>query len=86
MQQYEDCAVEYLSENNKNSRVITHSNQEHFRENLQITTSSFKNPFYEAALWIRGEMLDIQGMINAIKGREAVIKRLADTEQKKRDD
>lgn len=31
-------------------------------------------------------MLDIQGMINAIKGRDAVIKRLADTETKKRDE
>ena len=31
-------------------------------------------------------MLDIQGMLNAIKGRDDVIRRLADTENKKRDE
>jgi len=31
-------------------------------------------------------MLDIQGMLNAIKGRDDVIRRLAETENKKRDE
>lgn len=31
-------------------------------------------------------MLDIQGMLNAIKGRDDVIRRLAETESKKRDE
>jgi len=40
----------------------------------------------EAALWIRGEMLDIAGMLNALKGRELVAKRQQVCESKKRDD
>ena len=46
----------------------------------------FRNPFKEAGLWIRGEMLDIQGMQNAFKSRENVVKALQNCEQKNRDD
>jgi len=46
----------------------------------------YKSPFSEAALWIKGEMLDIQGMIDAIKGREAVMKKQIACENKRRDD
>lgn len=86
MQRYEDCAVEYFSQNEANARILTHSNQETFKDQLKTTVGGFKNPFHEAALWIRGEMLDIQGMLNAIKGRDNVIQRLLDTEETKRDE
>lgn len=46
-----------------------------FDEKLKDTTSAYKSPFAEAALWIKGEMLDIQGMIDAVKGREGVMKK-----------
>jgi len=38
-------------------------------------TGNYKNPFLEAAVWIKGEMLDIAGMLNAMKGRDLVMKR-----------
>merc|ERR1712127_95945 len=47
---------------------------------------SFRNPFLEAAVWIKGEMLDIAGMLNAMKGRDLVMKRQMATEGRKRDD
>jgi len=53
---------------------------------LNDTIKSYKSPFAEAALWIKGEMLDIQGMIDAIKGREKVMKKQIDAEAKRRDD
>lgn len=40
----------------------------------------------EAALWIRGEMLDIAGMLNALKGREFVMKQQLQCEDNKRSD
>ena len=46
----------------------------------------FKNPFKEAGLWIRGEMLDIQGMLNALKSREHVIAAQRQCEQRRREE
>lgn len=56
------------------------------KQKLKDTISCYKSPFAEAALWIKGEMLDIQGMIDAIKGREIVMKKQIATENKRRDD
>jgi hypothetical protein len=37
-------------------------------------------------MWIRGEMLDIAGMLNALKGRENVMKQQLQCENDKRSD
>jgi sorting nexin-1/2 len=86
MMQYEQQALEYFSENEMNSRVLTHPKAGEFGETLQPVVQNFKNPFLEAAIWIKGEMLDIAGMLNAMKGRDLVMKRQLATEGKKRDD
>jgi len=86
MMSYEQQALEYFSENEMNSRVLTHPKAGEFSETLQPVVQNFKNPFLEAAIWIKGEMLDIAGMLNAMKGRDIVMKRQLTTEGKKRDD
>lgn len=83
---YEDSAVEYFSENRMEERILTHPKAGDLKEKVATTVQAYKNPFQEAALWIRGEMLDIQGMINAMRGREKVMKRQMETESKKRSD
>lgn len=67
-------------------RVLTHPKAGDFKDTVAEATRKYKNPFLEAALWIRGEMLDIQGMLNALKGRDLVQKRQTDCENKKRSD
>lgn len=86
MMQYETSALEYFSENDMNARVLTHPKAGSLEEDLTNFSTAFKNPFLEAAVWIKGEMLDIAGMLNAMKGRDAVMKRQLSTEGKKRDD
>jgi len=78
--------LEYFSENDMNSRVLTHPKAGDLNENLTTMVGSFRNPFLEAAVWIKGEMLDIAGMLNAMKGRDLVMKRQMATEGRKRDD
>lgn len=73
--QYEHSAVEYFSDNDMEARSITHPRAGDIKDSVTNTTSQYKNPFLEAALWIRGEMLDIAGMINALKARDLVAKR-----------
>lgn len=59
MMDYEESAIEYFSENRMEERVLTHPKAGDLKEKVSNTISSFKNPFLEAALWIKGEMLDI---------------------------
>jgi len=86
LMQYEASALEYFSENDMNSRVLTHPKAGDLNENLTTMVANFRNPFLEAAVWIKGEMLDIAGMLNAMKGRDLVMKRQLATEGRKRDD
>lgn len=73
--QYEESAVEFFSDNNQSKKVLTHEAAGDFAGKLRDTVACYKSPFAEGALWIKGEMLDIQGMIDAVKGREAVMKK-----------
>lgn len=83
---YEQSAIEYFSENEMNSRILTHPKAGEFGENLTPVVQNFRNPFLEAAIWIKGEMLDIAGMLNAMKGRDLTMKKQLAEEGKKRDD
>lgn len=56
------------------------------QQKIKDTVAGYKSPFLEAALWIKGEMLDIEGMIDAIKGRELVMKRQIAKETQRRED
>lgn len=65
---------------------MTHTDIGDFPTKLKDTLACYKSPFAEAALWIKGEMLDIQGMIDAIKGRESVMKKQIARENSRRSD
>lgn len=86
MMSYEASAVEYFSDNEMEARNLTHPRAGDLNETVATMIQEFKNPFLEAAIWIKGEMLDIAGMINAMKGRDSIMKRQLATESKKRSD
>lgn len=73
--QYESSALEFFSENDINARILTHPKAGELTDEIGTMVNNFKNPFTEAAVWIKGEMLDIAGMLNAMKGRDLIMKR-----------
>jgi hypothetical protein len=85
MMAYEDSALEFFSDNRMEERILTHPKAGDLKEKVQTAMANYKNPFAETAIWIKGEMLDIQGMIDAMRGRELVMKAQLSTESKKRD-
>lgn len=52
----------------------------------EASLKNWKNPYRDAYYWIKGELLDIKGMNDALLGREQVVKMLSATESKKRSD
>lgn len=83
---YEDIGLAYYSDQDYNKRILTHPNCEDLKEKVHKNLVKTKNPYRDAYIWIKGEFLDVQGMYDAIQGREGVMKALIATEQKKKDD
>ena len=71
---YEDQNVEYYSESDPTQRILTHPNQADFKETTDEAYKAWKNPYKEAYYWLKGELLDLKGMNDALVGRELVVK------------
>lgn len=64
---------------------MTHPTASELTTNIDETIKSWKNPFREAWIWIKGELLDVRGMMDAMNGRDAVIQKQLKTEEKIRE-
>jgi len=82
---FEETAVDYYADGDRALRIMTHPAAAELSTNIDETIKSWKNPFREAWLWIKGELLDVRGMMDAMNGRDAVIQKQLKTEQKIRD-
>jgi sorting nexin-1/2 len=82
---FEETAVDYYADGDRALRIMTHPSAAELSTNIDETIKSWKNPFREAWLWIKGELLDVRGMMDAMNGRDAVIQKQLKTEQKIRD-
>jgi hypothetical protein len=51
--------VDFFCDGNRDGRVLTHEAAGDMQKKLKETITCYKSPFSEAALWIKGEMLDI---------------------------
>lgn len=85
---YEDNNIEYYSEGDPSKRILSHpdANGEVKPKAEQTYKVSVRNPYAEAYLVLKGELLDLKGMSDALQGREQVVKQQSATESKKRSD
>ena len=83
---YEDNNIEYYSESDLTKRNLTNPAKGDFKEMSETSLKNLKNPYRDAYYWLKGELLDIKGMNEALLGREQVEKMLAATESKRKSD
>lgn len=87
LMKYEDNNLEYYTESDLTKRHMTNpGHRTDFKEQADGAFKQCKNPYRDAYYWIKGELLDIKGMNEALQGREQVVKMLSATEAKKRND
>jgi hypothetical protein len=86
LMKFEDVGIAYYSDTDYKKRILTHPDISDLKEKIDEETKKFKNPYRDAYLWLKGELLDVQGMYSALLGREMVMKLQLGVEQKKRDD
>ena len=84
---YEDNNVEYYADSDVDKRILTHPDTNgDIKEKVDKTYTGLRNPYREAYMIMKGELLDLKGMSDALTGRESVVKSQSATESKKRSD
>lgn len=63
---FEEIAIDFYADGEPNELVLTSAKSTDAIGKLDETVNSFKNPFAECDIWLQGELLDIQGMIDAM--------------------
>lgn len=74
LMKYEDVAIAYYSDQDYNKRTLTNPAADDLKERITTDTQKIKNPYRDAYLWLKGELLDVQGMYDSLVGREGVMK------------
>lgn len=70
---YEDVSVDFYADGELSQRTITHPGASEIRESINPTIKEWKNPYREAYIWIKGELLDLLGARDAMDGRDQVV-------------
>ena len=68
---YEDNNIEYYCDSDVSKRVLTNPESPvDIKEKVDQIYKNLKNPYKEAYLVLKGELLDLKGMSDALHGRE----------------
>lgn len=83
---YEDIAVDYFSDCDVNKRTMTHPGVGDVKQKVVDAYNQVNNPFRDAYIWIKGEQLDMKGMLDALLGREGIMRMQINSENQRRTD
>ena len=85
---YEDIAVDYFADSDVDKRILTHPAAAAIDQAVVDAYGpyKFKNPYREAYTWIKGELLDTKGMLDAFTSFENVLNARKKLIQKRRED
>jgi hypothetical protein len=85
---YEDIAVDYFASSDIEKRTLTHPAAAAIDQQVLDAYGpfKFKNPYREAYVWIKGELLDTKGMLDAFSSFENVLNAKRKLIAKRRED
>jgi hypothetical protein len=55
--------VEYYSDSDLTKRILTHPSAGDMKERVDNTHKGWKNSYKEMYIWLKGELLDIKGVL-----------------------
>ena len=62
--------------------MYTHPDHSELKEKFKTAEKKVVNPYREAYIWIKGEHLNLMGMLECLKGREMVMEHQLNLEKK----
>lgn len=66
---FEDMSIDAYSDGDRTKRVLSHPIAQDLPVTITENIEKWRNPFKEAWLMLRGELLDVKAMMNAMSGR-----------------
>ena len=69
MMAFEDMAIDAYSDGDRTKRVLSHPVASELPQKITENIEKWRNPFKDAYLTLRGEMLDVKAMMVAMQGR-----------------
>ena len=85
MLEFEDMAIDSLSDGDRTKRVLSHPIAQELPTKIAENIEKWRNPFKDAWMGLRGEVLDLKAMMNAMNGRTNVETMQTKAEQKQRE-
>ena len=63
---FEDMAIDSFSDGDRTKRVLSHPVAQELPTQINENIDKWRNPFKDAYMMLRGEMLDVKAMIGAM--------------------
>jgi len=82
---FEESAVDYFTDGEMSKRTLTHPEMGDSKQKVVDCVNEWKNPMREVYLFVKGEHMDIKAMLDAVGGRETVMRTQLNLETKRRD-
>ena len=82
---FEDMCVDFYSDGDRTKRILSHPVAQELPTKITENIEKWRNPFKEAWLGLRRELLDVKSMMNAMNGRATLEQTQTKAEQKQRE-
>lgn len=82
---FEDMCIDFYSDGDRTKRILSHPIAQELPTKITENIEKWRNPFKEAWLGLRRELLDIKSMMNAMNGRAMLETTQTKAEQKQRE-
>lgn len=66
---FEDMAIDTFSDGDRTKRILSHPAAQDLPITITENIEKWRNPFRDAYMSLRGELLDLKAMMNAMAGR-----------------
>lgn len=81
---FEDMAIDAYSDGDRTKRALSHPIAQDVPERVTENINKWRNPFKDAWMTLRGEVLDVKAMMNAMNGRTKQEENMTKSETKQR--
>jgi len=75
--------VEFYAEQQQEKKLLSNPANGDLKQKMEETIEQIQNPFNDIYIWIKGELLDLQGIDASLVGRDLVIKTQGNMENKR---
>ena len=82
---FEDVALDFFTDGELSQRGLSNPGNIEVKESIGPAIKKWTNPYLDAYIWLKGEILDLEGARDAMVGRQNLLDQLINLESKKRE-